>query len=91
MERNHLEVALADLRGKFELVLEGYAALHAALQEQRREAREQHELLAFLLKAVAADLDAHRADPGVHFARWKEVPGRPTGRPSRLTAHRSPR
>jgi len=89
MERNHLEGMLADLRGKFELVLEDYAALHAALQVMRREAREQHELTSFLLKAVAADLDAHRADAEAHRDSPGKVSGRPAGRPSRLTSRPS--
>lgn len=73
MEKDHLEVLLEDIRGKFELVLEGHAALRAELHEFRRDSNEKHEHTAFLLKTlngkvdgVAADLSAHRADTEAH-------------------------
>ena len=66
MHRNHPEAALAELHLKFELMLEDYAALKAEVQLLHREAREQHELALFLLRAVAADLAGHRADRGAH-------------------------
>lgn len=36
------------------------------MHEFRRESNEKHEQTAFLLKKVAADLSAHRADTEVH-------------------------
>jgi hypothetical protein len=67
-------------------VLEDYAVLQAALQTVRREAREQHELNTFLLKAVAADLAAHRADAGAHPAGREPAVRRAGTRPARFTA-----
>lgn len=73
MEKDHLEMLLEDIRGKFELVLEGHAALRVEMHEFRQESNEKHEQTAFLLKtlngkidAVAADLSAHRADTEAH-------------------------
>ena len=73
MEQDHLEILLEDIRGKFELVIEGHAALRAELHVFHRESNEKHDQTAFLLKtlngkidAVAADLSAHRADTEAH-------------------------
>ena len=66
MEKEHLEMLLEDINSKFELVLEGHAALRAELREFRQESNEQHEQTAFLLRKVAADLAAHRADTEAH-------------------------
>jgi len=89
MHQNHLEVVLAELRGKFELVLEDYAALHAEVQTLRREARDQHELTMFLLRAIAADLTAHRADTEAHCGSPDKVQQRLAPRTMRLTPYRS--
>jgi hypothetical protein len=86
MQQNHLEVVLADLHGKFELVLEDYAALYAEMQVLRREAREQHELAMFLLRAIAADLTAHRAECGPHADSRTKPQGRLAGRTTHLSA-----
>jgi len=90
MQQNHLDVVLADLRGKFELVLEDYAALHAEVQTLRCEARDQHELTVFLLRAIAADLTAHRADAEAHPGSRTKAQGRLAPRTVRLAPHRSP-
>jgi len=66
MEKGHLEMLLENIRGKFELVLEGHGALRSELHEFRRESNEKHEQTAFLLKKIAADLAAHRADTEAH-------------------------
>ncbi len=66
MEKDHLEILLEDIRGKFELVLEGHTVLRAEMHEFRRESNEKHDQTAFLLKKVATDLAAHRTDTEVH-------------------------
>jgi len=75
MEKEHLEILREDIRGKFELVLEGHSALRAEIHEFRRESNEKHEQTTFLLKtmngkidAVAADLSAHRTDTEAHLS-----------------------
>jgi hypothetical protein len=83
MERNNLHVLLSDLRGKFELVLEDYAALQAELLALRRKTHEQHELTTFLLGAIAADLAAHRADTSAHPDCRANATGRLFSRPPR--------
>lgn len=66
MEQAHLEILLEEIRSKFDLVLEGHDALHAKIDAYRLESNEKHELTAFLLKTLAADLAAHRADTEAH-------------------------
>ena len=66
MEQSHLEILLEDIRSKFELVLEGHSVLNNKIDAFRAESNEKHEQTAFLLKAVAADLSAHRADTEAH-------------------------
>jgi hypothetical protein len=66
MEKDHLEMLLEDIRGKFELVLEGHDALRSELHEFREESNEKHEQTTFLLKKIAGDLAAHRADTEAH-------------------------
>jgi len=68
-----MEILLEDIRGKFDLVLEGHDVLRREIQEPRQESNEKHEMTSFLLKAinnkidaVAADLAAHRADTESH-------------------------
>jgi hypothetical protein len=68
MKKDHLEILLEDIRGKFELVLEGHAALRTEMHEFRRESNEKHEQTAFLLKKIASDLTAHRVDTEAHPA-----------------------
>lgn len=53
MEKDYMEILLEEMRGKFDLVLEGHAALHAQIDEVRRESNEKHDLSAFKLQVVA--------------------------------------
>jgi len=86
MQRNHPDAALAELYRKFELVLEDYTSLKAEVQLLRREAREQHELAIFLLRAVATDLDIHRKDGSAHTGRPAKAQRRMVPRNSLLTS-----
>jgi len=81
MLRSDLDVRLAELCSKFELLLEDVAALHADMQGLRRETQERQELSSFLLKAVVDDLAIHCADVGAHPVYRMKQQGRPAGRP----------
>lgn len=78
MEKDHLEILLEDIRGKFDLVLEGHSSLHAEMQAMRQELKEElrHvdfkvETLNKKLDAVAADLATHRADTETHHGVYR--------------------
>ena len=78
MEKDHLEILLEDIRGKFELVLEGHESLSQVIRQNHQESNEKHEHTAFMLKTlnekidhVAADLTSHRRDTEAHRKGWR--------------------
>ena len=78
MENDRLEILLEDIRGKFDLVLEGHTSLHAEMQSMRKEINEKIEHVDFKvdivnkkIDAVAADLAAHRADTEAHHGVYR--------------------
>ena len=77
MEKEHLEVILESIDSKFDLVLEGYAALDEKFthkfDELSQKTAERFDLVDFKIDtlnekidSVAADLKAHRADTEAH-------------------------
>jgi hypothetical protein len=80
MEKDHLEILLEDIRGKFDLVLEGHDVLRNEIRAVKDESNARHEHTAFLIEtlnrkidrveakvdAVAVDLSSHRADTEAH-------------------------
>jgi hypothetical protein len=53
MEQRYMEVLLEEIRGKFDLILEGHDSLHAKMDEYRRESNEKHDLTAFKIQVMA--------------------------------------
>jgi hypothetical protein len=73
MEKEHLEMILEDISGKFDLVLEGYAALDRKLEARFDQLNENIEDNSFKIDIlnkkidhVTEDLSAHRRDTEVH-------------------------
>ena len=73
MEKGNLEMILEDINGKFDLVLEGYAALDKKLDTRFDELNEKIENNSFKIDVlnnkidgVAVELKAHRADTEAH-------------------------
>jgi len=69
MKKDHLEIFSENIRGKFELVLEGHETLRKEIRDTRDDLSEKIELNSSLINVlnkkidgVAADLKAHRAD-----------------------------
>jgi hypothetical protein len=52
-----LEILLEDIRGKFELVLEGHDALHKAISDTREELCEKINLVDFKVGALNSKID----------------------------------
>jgi sigma54-dependent transcription regulator len=52
MEKDHLEILLEDIRGKFDLVLEGHDALHKEIRDTREELCEKINLVDFKVGAL---------------------------------------
>ena len=82
MEKDHLEILLEDIRGKFDLVLEGHDVLHKDIMDTREELCKKVNLVDFKvdvldkkIDAVAADLSAHRRDTEAHPSMYKVKEG----------------
>ncbi len=57
MRKDHMEIILEDIRGKFDLVLEGHDMLRQEIQETRQELNEKIEMNSFLIKALNKKID----------------------------------
>jgi len=57
MEKNQLEILLEDIRGKFDLVLEGHDALRQEIRDARAESNEKHDLTAVQIMALSKKID----------------------------------
>lgn len=80
MQKDHLEVILENIDGKFDLVLEGYSTLNKKIDVLAQRTDERFDLVDLKFDAVqqwmdnlekkidtaAADLKAHRADTEAH-------------------------
>jgi len=82
MKKDHLEILLEDIRGKFDLVLEGHDVLRKGIRDTREELGEKVNLVDFKVDvldkkigAVAADLAAHRRDTEAHPSLYKVKEG----------------
>jgi len=58
MEKDHLEILLEDIRGKFDLVLEGHDVLHKEIRDTREELCEKINLVDFKVGALDRKIDA---------------------------------
>lgn len=61
MEKDHLEILLEDIRGKFDLVLEGHDLLHKEIKDTRKELCEKINLVDFKVGVVNDKIDAVEA------------------------------
>jgi len=58
MKKEHMEVLLEDIKGKFDLVLEGNAVLQRQIQEARQDLNDKFEYSTFLIQGVNKKVDA---------------------------------
>jgi hypothetical protein len=57
LKKDHLEIILEDIRGKFELVLEGHDVLHKEIRDTRVELCEKISLVDFKVDALSQRVD----------------------------------
>jgi hypothetical protein len=57
MEKDHLEILLEDIRGKFDLVLEGHDALRNEIRELGRTTEERFDLVDFKIDTLNKKID----------------------------------
>jgi len=58
MKKEHLEVLLEDIGGKFDLVLEGHEVLRSEIRELARKTDERFDLVDFKLDTLNQKIDA---------------------------------
>lgn len=58
MQKDHLEILLEDIRGKFDLVLEGHEVLRDEIRETRTELKKDIELCNFKIDTLNKKIDA---------------------------------
>ena len=62
MEKDHLEILLEDIRGKFDLVLEGHDTLRKEIRGTREELCEKINLVDFKVETLNQKIDGVRDD-----------------------------
>lgn len=82
MERDNLEILLEDIRGKFDLVLEGHSSLHKRIDKAEQNLNDKISMVDFKvdvlnqkIDGVATDLSAHRRDTEAHPSLYKVKEG----------------
>jgi len=60
MEKDHLEVLLEDIRGKFDLVLEGHDVLRKEIKDVRQDLSERISFVDFKVEALNQKIDGFR-------------------------------
>ncbi|MBU4582933.1 MAG: hypothetical protein KKH02_11065 [Proteobacteria bacterium] len=67
MEKDNLEILLEDIRGKFDLVLEGHDALHKEIRDTREELCEKINLVDFRVGVLNQKIDGGRDELNQHI------------------------
>ena len=62
MQKEHLEILLEDIRGKFDLVHEGHEVLRDEIRETRTELKKDIELCNFKIDTLNKKIDGVAAD-----------------------------
>jgi methyl-accepting chemotaxis protein len=66
MEKDNLEILLEDIRGKFDLVLEGHDVLRKEIRDTRHELCEKIEFVDFKVEALNQKVDAVAVETSAH-------------------------
>ena len=69
MEKDNLEILLEDIRGKFDLVLEGHEVLRKEIKDTREDLCEKIQFVDFKVGALNQKID------GVHDALNQKIDG----------------
>ncbi len=89
MEKDHLEILLEDINGKFDLVLEGHDALRKEIRDTREELCEKINLVDFKVNAMNQKIDGVRDELGERIDGVRDELGKKIdGVAADLTAHR---
>jgi archaellum component FlaC len=80
MEKDNLEILLEDIRGKFDLVLEGHEVLRKEIKDTREELCEKIQFVDFKVEALNQKIDdvhdkLDKKIDGVHDKLNKKIDG----------------
>jgi archaellum component FlaC len=80
MDKDHLEILLEDIRGKFDLVLEGHDAVRKEIRDTREELCEKINSVDFKVETLNQKIDGVRDDlnqkiDGVHEDLNQKIDG----------------
>jgi archaellum component FlaC len=80
MEKDHLEILLEDIRGKFDLVLEGHSSLHKRIDKAEENLNDKISLVDFKVGVLNQKIDGVRDDltqkiDGVHDKLNQKIDG----------------
>ena len=62
MEKEHLEILLEDINGKFDLVLEGHESIRGEIRDLAQKTEERFDLVDFKIDTLNEKIDAVAAD-----------------------------
>ena len=62
MKKDNLGFVLEDIRGKFELVLEGHAVLHKEIKDTREQMDERFDMVDFKIETLSEELQQTKND-----------------------------
>jgi len=89
MDKDHLEILLEDIRGKFDLVLKGHDVLHKEIRDTREELCEKINLVDFKVETLNQKFDGVRDDLNQKIDGVRDTLGQKIDAvASDLTAHR---
>jgi hypothetical protein len=64
MEKDNLEILLEDIRGKFDLVLEGHSSLHKCIEKAEQNLNDKISLVDFKVGVLNQKIDGVRNELG---------------------------
>jgi archaellum component FlaC len=89
MEKDHLEILLEDIHGKFDLVLEGHDVLRKEIRDTREELCEKINSMDFKVETLNQKIDGVRDDLNQKIDGVRDALGQKIDAvASDLTAHR---
>ena len=89
MEKENLEILLEDIRGNFDLVLEGHDVLRKEIRDTRHELCEKIEFVDFKVEALNQKVDAVAVETSAHTVAFRDLTHKVDSVAADLSAHRA--
>jgi predicted nucleic acid-binding Zn-ribbon protein len=87
MKKDNLEILLEDIRGKFDLVLEGHEGLRKEIRDTRHELCNKIEFVDFKVEAVNQKLDGVAAETRTNTVAIKDLTHKIDGVTAEVAVH----